>query len=70
MLIKEAIEKRIFELCNERNIAINTLANTNCFQNADKVNIYVPDNLVNSYKTATNWSTLADKIKPRSELEE
>lgn len=27
MLIKEAIEKRIFELCNERNIAINTLAN-------------------------------------------
>lgn len=27
MLIKEAIEKRILELCNERNIAINTLAN-------------------------------------------
>ena len=27
MLIKEAIEQRIFELCNERNIAINTLAN-------------------------------------------
>ena len=27
MLIKEAIEKRIFELCNESNIAINTLAN-------------------------------------------
>ena len=27
MLIKEAIEKRIFELCHERNIAINTLAN-------------------------------------------
>lgn len=27
MLIKEAIEKRIFELCNERGIAINALAN-------------------------------------------
>ena len=27
MLIKEAIEKRIIELCNERNIAINALAN-------------------------------------------
>ena len=27
MLIKEAVEKRIFELCSERNIAINTLAN-------------------------------------------
>ena len=27
MLIKEAIEKRIIELCNERRIAINALAN-------------------------------------------
>lgn len=27
MLIKEAIEKRIIELCKERGIAINTLAN-------------------------------------------
>lgn len=27
MNIKQALEKRIFELCNERNIAINTLAN-------------------------------------------
>ncbi len=27
MNIKEAVEKRIIELCNERNIAINTLAN-------------------------------------------
>ena len=27
MLIKEAIEKRIFELCHEHNIAINALAN-------------------------------------------
>lgn len=30
--------------------------------------IYVPDNLVNSYKTATNWSTYANQIKPLSEL--
>ena len=27
MLIKEAVEKRILELCNERGIAINNLAN-------------------------------------------
>lgn len=27
MLIKEAVEKRIFELCEEREIAINALAN-------------------------------------------
>ena len=29
---------------------------------------YVPDDLVNSYKEATNWSTYADRIKPLSEL--
>ena len=31
--------------------------------------IYVPDDLVDSYKSATNWSTYADQIKPISELE-
>ena len=31
--------------------------------------IYVPDNLVNSYKSATNWSDYANQIKPISELE-
>lgn len=30
-------------------------------------NIYVPDNLVDSYKTATNWSVHADIIKPISQ---
>ena len=32
--------------------------------------IYVPDNLLEDFKTATNWSTYADQIKPISELEE
>ena len=31
--------------------------------------VYVPDNLVDSYKTAANWSTYASQIKPLSELE-
>ena len=31
--------------------------------------VYVPDNLVDSYKTATNWVTFANQIKPISELE-
>lgn len=31
--------------------------------------IYVPDNLVDSYKAATNWVTLAEQIKPISALE-
>lgn len=30
--------------------------------------IYVPDNLVDNYKAATNWSTYADQIKGISEL--
>ena len=30
--------------------------------------IYVPDNLVDSYKSDNNWSTYADQIKPLSEL--
>lgn len=30
--------------------------------------VYVPDNLVDEYKSATNWSTVADQIKPLSEL--
>lgn len=32
--------------------------------------IYVPDALVDSYKTATNWVTFANQIKPLSELVE
>lgn len=30
--------------------------------------IYVPDDLVDDYKSATNWSTYADQIKPISEM--
>lgn len=32
--------------------------------------IYVPDNLVEQYKGATNWSAHASQIKPISELED
>lgn len=32
--------------------------------------VYVPDDRVDSYKAATNWSTYAAQIKPLSELEE
>ena len=51
------------------------LENTNAFQSAGSysekgLRIYVPDTLVDTYKTATNWSVYADKIKPMSELEE
>lgn len=32
--------------------------------------VYVPDDLVESYKTAENWVTYASQIKPLSELQE
>lgn len=50
-----------------------SLASTNAFNNTPIANgtgfVYVPDNLVDSYKTATNWVTYADQIKGISELE-
>ena len=44
-----------------------TLSNVNAFSSTT-CNIYVPDPLVDTYKGATNWSTLAARIKPISEL--
>jgi hypothetical protein len=36
----------------------------------DKGFVYVPDDLVDTYKSATNWTTFASKIKPLSEYVE
>lgn len=56
-----------------RNSSVCALENVNAFQDtkiaAGTGYIYVPDNLVDSYKTATNWVTFANQIKPISELE-
>ena len=41
-----------------------TLSNTTAFNKCTNLtNIYVPASLVDSYKSATNWSNYADKIK-------
>lgn len=57
-----------------RNDYVAKLSNTTTFQDtpiADGTGyIYVPDNLVESYKTASNWAMFADQIKGISELEE
>ena len=54
--------------------AIVTLAATSAFTGSGIANgtgyIYVPDNLVEQYKTAANWATYASQIKPISDLEE
>ena len=49
------------------------LTNSNAFYASSITNggtgfVYVPDNLVDEYKSATNWTTVADQIKPLSEL--
>ncbi|MBQ9731178.1 MAG: leucine-rich repeat domain-containing protein [Bacilli bacterium] len=50
-----------------------TLKYTTAFQDTPIANgtgyIYVPDESVESFKAATNWSAYADQIKPISELE-
>ena len=50
------------------------LSNKNCFNNTPIASgtgfIYVPDNLVDTYKANTNWSNFAAQIKGLSELEE
>ena len=50
-----------------------TLENVNAFSGTSIAKgtgfVYVPDNLVEQYKAATNWSTYANQIKPISELE-
>ena len=50
-----------------------SLANANAFNSTPIANgtgyVYVPDDLVDSFKTASTWSTFADQIKPISELE-
>lgn len=46
------------------------LSDASMFSNNTKLSsIYVPDDLVDSYKTTTNWSTYTDLIKPMSERE-
>ena len=49
-----------------------TLENANAFGSTPIANgtgyVYVPDNLVESYKAATNWATYAARIKGLSEL--
>lgn len=46
------------------------LDNIQAFQNSNDCSIYVPDESVEAYRTATNWSALSNRIKPLSEFAE
>ena len=56
-----------------RGTTMSGLGNKNCFNNTPIASgtgfIYVPDNLVDTYKANTNWSNYASQIKGLSELE-
>ena len=46
-----------------------SLSSTNAFNNTNNCPIYVPNDSVEAYKTATNWSTYASRIYPMSVYE-
>lgn len=71
----------MFMLCSKlKTLIINNpkvfpMTNTNMLQStlissSPDAFVYVPDDLVDTYKQAENWSTYAEKIKPISELKE
>lgn len=55
-------------ICNS--ITPPTLGPYSFFNTPVDLKIYVPDGSVESYKTATNWNTYADRIHPLSEYTE
>lgn len=46
-----------------------SLNNDNAFSNTNNCPIFVPDASVEAYKTATNWNSYADRIRPLSEID-
>ena len=56
-----------FSLCYHFSGKVNSIYNPNGLKDG---RIYVPDSMVNTLKSATNWSTYADIIVPLSTLEE
>lgn len=79
LAIATKIDNLCFYYCNEletlilrKSDAICTLQNINAFTGTKIASgtgyVYVPDNLVEEYKAATNWSSFASQIKPLSEL--
>lgn len=74
------ISANTFNYCSKLTVLVlggnelNPLDNVSAFNGSAIKNetgyVYVPDALVDTYKTATNWATFANQIKPISELEE
>ena len=61
------LQSTTFTNCYHFTGTLHTTYNPNALKDG---RIYVPDNMVNTLKSATNWSTYADIIVPLSTLEE
>ena len=61
------LQSTTFTNCYHFTGTLHTTYNPNALKDG---RIYVPDNMVNNLKSATNWSTYADIIVPLSTLEE
>ena len=63
----------VFSIVIKRNIRVFSLNLSGTYAESASIKsghyIYVPDNLVSSYKSATNWSKFASSIKPLSKWE-
>lgn len=78
--VAKSIAASTFNRCNMldtmiiRSATVATLENINAFNDTPIANgtgyIYVPTNIVESYKAATNWVTYASQIRSIDELEE
>ena len=78
--VLNTIWEKVFSDCTALKTVILRLNRVSQLKTADVFNntpiangtgyIYVPDNLVDQYKFADNWSTYASQIKPISELDE
>lgn len=66
-LARGGLEKLVLPGTTLCTIAGDTLQGTPIEKGAGYV--YVPDDMVDSYKAAANWSTIANQIKPISELQ-
>lgn len=58
--------KRVFVGLNRSSVA--TLSSSNALSNTGRSIIYVPDSLVTNYRSASQWSTYADRIYGVSDL--
>ena len=62
--------KNLKSLIIRSNEGVIALGSSSGLDACTNLTVYVPDELVDSYKAATNWSVIADRIRPISEYVE